>query len=54
MGEAAIGIVHLTARGMLVGVGGAAAQVGRSFARLLYCPTLTSRGRKKGALSPLS
>jgi hypothetical protein len=41
------GIVNLTARGMLVGVGGAAAQVGRSFARLLCCAALTGRGRKK-------
>jgi hypothetical protein len=28
-------------------VGGAAARVGRSFARLLCCPALTERGRKK-------
>ena len=27
--------------------GGAAARVGRSFARLLCCPALTERGRKK-------
>jgi hypothetical protein len=28
-------------------VGGAAARVGRSFARLSCCPALTERGRKK-------
>jgi hypothetical protein len=28
-------------------VGGAAARVGRSFARLSWCPALTERGRKK-------
>ena len=28
-------------------VGGTAARVGRSFARLLCCPVLTERGRKK-------
>jgi hypothetical protein len=41
------GIVNLAARGYARCVGGAAARVGGSFARLLCCPALTERGRKE-------
>jgi hypothetical protein len=48
------GIVNLTGRGMLVVSVARQLGSGNSFARLLCCPAQAERGRKKGALGPLS